>query len=49
MQEYYTGNKLLEVLGEDRSGEVVKKVREQYSLDKNLKNVELVYKAYCRT
>ena len=36
----YTGNKLLEVLGEDRNGEVVKKVREEYSLDKSLKSIE---------
>ena len=37
----YTGNKMLEVLGEERNSEAVSKFRTQYILDKTLKNPEL--------
>jgi hypothetical protein len=37
----YTGNKLLEILGEDRAGAVCSKVKTEYFLDKALKNPEL--------
>ncbi len=37
----YDGNKLLEVLGEDRTGDVCSKVKTQYLLDKSLKNPDL--------
>ena len=36
----YNGNKLLEILGEDRVGDAVKAFRNQYILDKALKNPE---------
>jgi hypothetical protein len=37
----YSGNKMLEILGEDRNGEAVKRFKTQYILDKSLKNPEL--------
>jgi hypothetical protein len=37
----YQGNKLLEVLGSEKNGEVVRKIKTQYLLDKSLKNPEL--------
>jgi len=37
----YTGNKMLEILGEERNSEAVSKFRTQYILDKTLKNPEL--------
>ena len=37
----YTGNKLLEILGEDRLGAICSKVKTEYLLDKALKNPEL--------
>ena len=36
----YNGNKLLEILGEERTGDAVKGFRNQYLLDKALKNPE---------
>lgn len=37
----FTGNKLLEVLGEDRNGPVCAKLKTEYLLDKAMKNPEL--------
>ena len=37
----YRGNKLLEILGEDKSGDDFKKFKSEYILDKSLKNPEL--------
>ena len=37
----YDGNKLLEILGEDRNGKALKEFKEAFSLDKTLKNPAL--------
>jgi hypothetical protein len=37
----FVGNKMLEILGEDKNGEAFKKFKTQYILDKALKNPEL--------